>query len=329
MRSISFHFENCYNSNSFESYKAKAMKAWHWLKDYFDLNRNERRGVALLVCLILFLIVFIYLIPYIFPAKQEDFNQIRKLSQSIDRQKDSANDENVNTSSLPDMEKRKSEVKPVLFAFNPNSASKADFVALGLSEKTAGTIIRYREKGGHFYNKEDLMKVYGMNEQTFHRLEPYILTEERKTESKTFAQHPQSTTKEIINIELNSADSEGLVKIRGIGPSFASRILKYRKLLGGFLSKEQLYEVYGLDSAKYIQIESQVNVNPALCTKLHINTLSLDELKHHPYLKYKSATAIIRYREQHGAYHSLEDLKKVRLLDEAIILKIQPYISFE
>jgi competence protein ComEA len=73
-------------------------------------------------------------------------------------------------------------------------------------------------------------------------------------------------------VEVNSADSAGLTKIYGIGPAFASRIIKYRNRLGGFYSKEQLKEVYGLDAEKYAEVREQVRIDPAKVKKVNVNT---------------------------------------------------------
>lgn len=130
-------------------------------------------------------------------------------------------------------------------------------------------------------------------------------------------------------IELNTADSAKLTELPGIGPSFARRIISYRDRLGGFIRKEQLKEVFGLDSEKYAGMQAQVSVDASHLKKIHINTVTFEQLSRFPYLSYKQMNAIIRFREQHGEYESPGDLKNIAIMDDATLEKIKPYITFK
>ena len=131
------------------------------------------------------------------------------------------------------------------------------------------------------------------------------------------------------DIEINSADSATFSRLPRIRPFIAGRIIKFRKLLGGFYTKEQLKEVYGLDEDVYSGFEYCLKVNPALIHKIRINSCSLDELKHHPYIKYKLAKEILKYRDKDAQFASPESFKRFLDLDDETISKISPYISFE
>lgn len=128
-------------------------------------------------------------------------------------------------------------------------------------------------------------------------------------------------------VELNSADSLDLVQLYNIGPAFARRILKYRNLLGGYISKEQLWEVYGMDSVRYNDIAPYVTVNPQVIVQMDLNSATLDQLKHHPYLDYYQAKAIVRLREQAGLFQNVQDLLKVPIIDNETYTKIKPYLT--
>jgi competence ComEA-like helix-hairpin-helix protein len=130
-------------------------------------------------------------------------------------------------------------------------------------------------------------------------------------------------------IELNSADSVKLTGLKGIGPSFARRIVNYRNRLGGFINKEQLKEVFGMDDDRYAEMQAQVSVDPSHIKKIHINKVDLDGLKHFPYLTFKQMNAIVQFREQHGDYESLNDLRNIAILNNEILRKIGPYIDFQ
>lgn len=128
-------------------------------------------------------------------------------------------------------------------------------------------------------------------------------------------------------IELNAADSISLTRVHGIGPSFARRIITYRNKLGGFINKDQLKEIYGLDAEKYAEINNEIRVDATRIKSLNVNTIDFETLRHFPYLSYKQANAVIQYRVQHGNYHSLNDMRDIALLNDEILSKIAPYIN--
>lgn len=130
-------------------------------------------------------------------------------------------------------------------------------------------------------------------------------------------------------IELNTADSARLTELHGIGPSFARRIISYRNRLGGFIKKEQLMEVLGLDPGTYAGLQAQVSVDASHIRKIHINSATFDSLKYFPYLSFKQMNAIVQFHEQHGDYESLADLGNIAIMDAATIQKIKPYITFK
>ena len=98
---------------------------------------------------------------------------------------------------------------------------------------------------------------------------------------------PQGTV-----VELNSADTTALKMVPGIGSVFAKRIIKYRDLLGGFYSVEQLGEVYGIDEDRYEAMKSWFSVDPSVISHLFVNQLSAKKLASHPYVSYKQARII-------------------------------------
>ena len=132
--------------------------------------------------------------------------------------------------------------------------------------------------------------------------------------------------KKSLSFELNTADSLDLVQLYNIGPVIARRILKYRSLLGGYVRKEQLREVYGIDSARYNDIAPHLTVDPSRITPIDINTADIDRLKRHPYLDYYQAKAIIRLREEKGAYAGVRDILNIPIIDSETFTRIEPYL---
>ncbi|MBS1521274.1 MAG: helix-hairpin-helix domain-containing protein [Bacteroidetes bacterium] len=159
-----------------------------------------------------------------------------------------------------------------------------------------------------------------------------VLNQARKSQGdddKTNAVPVYKKAADGVVIELNSADSAKLTELKGIGPSFARRIVNYRNRLGGFISKEQLKELFGMDDDRYAEIQAQVSVDPSHIQKIHINKVDFDGLKYFPYLTFKQMNAIVQFREQHGDYASLSDMRNIVILNDEILRKIEPYIDFK
>lgn len=129
-------------------------------------------------------------------------------------------------------------------------------------------------------------------------------------------------------IEINGADSLILQLLPGIGPAFASRIVRFRDRLGGFFEKEQLMEVYGLDSSRYLKLKDYVRVDTNLVRRIRINEVNAEDLGRHPLIGYKMGNLIVRYRDHHGPFSNEEELRKLGVLDEETIKKLRQYLVF-
>ena len=130
-------------------------------------------------------------------------------------------------------------------------------------------------------------------------------------------------------VELNSADSLMLVRVNGIGPVLSSRIIKYRNMLGGFVNVDQLMEVYGMDSTWFQTMKPSIVADSAQVSKISINSITQPDLERHPYFGKNVARAILNYRQQHGAFTSIDELLKLYLVDDELLQKIKPYIVIE
>ncbi len=293
------------------------------LNNYFGFTKREYNALLALFGLIALVIVTPYIYERFF-AKEElitDFerNAIQELSLITSKEYERNNFYR---------KEKETSTKALLFKFDPNHIGLEEWKMLGLSVKQAQSILNYRNKGGKFYKVDDLKKMYAISSKMFERLQPYVAIENTLQNGKEKAEIKAFPKKELAMIEINSADTIKLDEIKGIGAAFARRIAKYRDRLGGFYKKEQLMEVYGLDSIKFEEIKAQIWIDVSPVKKININTADFETLKNHPYLKYKQINAIIQYRKQHGNYSGIADLKKLLILSSQTIEQLTPYLQF-
>jgi DNA uptake protein ComE-like DNA-binding protein len=214
---------------------------------------------------------------------------------------------------------------------DPNTASMTELTAIGLPERLAGRIISYRNKGGTFNAHSDLLKIYGMDSLLLANIRS-LLTFPPKAGKPRELREPRKVFKaiEVEAFDINAADSVTLKKIRGIGDKLAMRIIKYRDALGGFVSMDQLSEIYRLDSVVVKELKRKSFIRKGFVPKvIELNTVDGKTLSSHPYFNRNEAEAIVTYRFKHGKFQTPADLRKVRSLDSAQINKIIPYLKIE
>lgn len=130
-------------------------------------------------------------------------------------------------------------------------------------------------------------------------------------------------------IEINSADTAAYIALPGIGSKLAARIVAFRDKLGGFYNVGQIGEVYGLQDSVFQKIRPLLRCDPQAVHKIDINAADKDQLKMHPYIRWKIAEALITYRNEHGGIRSRDDLVNIETIDEEDIDRIMPYLSFK
>lgn len=290
-----------------------------WVRAFFGLSRRETQGFLILLPMML-LSVFIMPTYHLWQTRQkQDFSKEQKELDSLlarwiwEEKQDSI----------------KHEAEHALFTFNPNTATKEDFLNLGFSSYLASRIENYRSKQGRFIIKSDLMKIYGMDSGLYKRVFSFIdLPEERIYEKTELHESKETAIISKEKFDVNQADTTQLIRVYGIGSKLSQRIIKYRNQLGGFVSMDQLLEVYGLDTSVVNELNRKAFVaSDFQPKKIDLNAATEKELSTHPYIKYSLAKAIAAYRFQHGNFNSVEDLKKIALVDETFYNRIKSYLT--
>ncbi len=253
-----------------------------------------------------------------------------------------------------------------LFPFDPNTADSTQLLKLGLQSWQVRSIYRFRAKGGIFREKTDFARLYGLTKKQYEVLAPYIIIGEdyrpasdyygnsrggkergyhnspykNGANTSTYSQANNGANSTNANgnniysypqklrpgqhVIVNSADTTELMKIPGIGSYYAKSITRYREQLGGFASINQLKEIDGLPE----EALSFIKITPGEVRKLNINSLSLNQLRRHPYLNFYQAKEICDYRRLRGPFKSLEELKLLKNFPPAEIERLKPYIIF-
>lgn len=239
---------------------------------------------------------------------------------------------------------QESEKTDSLFHFDPNSVSLNNLISLGISEEISLRIIKYRSKGGRFYETDDLLKIYGFEKELYEDLQEFISITERKdlrnrnihhdySDEKPKISYEQKTLildekKTILSFDINTADSTNLMELYGIGPVISSSIITYRNKLGGFVSLNQITEVYNMNMDRFEEIKKYCyiddNYEPQ---KVSINNVSFKTLLRHPYFDYNTVKNLFNYKDQHGEFTSINDLKNLYFMTDSLFSKVEPYLS--
>jgi DNA uptake protein ComE-like DNA-binding protein len=288
-----------------------ADRVMKWLYNLVTFSRQQSNGLVVLITLVLLLIFSEPLYRNLLVSSPPPPNVVVP---------DSTQVKSVQKQQAVEF---KSEM-PRDLRVNPNTARYADWLALQLEPSVAARIVAYRNKGGSFTYREDLLKIYGLDSATYLRIANYIQLPARpKPHAAAAAVAPPLA-------DLNAADSAQLIRVYGIGPVRAQRLLRYRTALGGFISWEQLYEVYGLDSAVVSALQQKFFISPSFVPrKININNADVQQLAAHPYISTDVARAIVTYRMQHGNFNAPADIQKIVRVSEATFNRLKPYLTVE
>ena len=302
------------------------------INDYFTFSKKE--GTAAIILLVL-IAVFIAL-PYVIKPRNKQPVVDTKLQEEITKQQSgqARNDSNryhhetynsrYTTASLQENKL----FQP--FNFDPNTVDEAGWHKLGLRDKTIHTILNYRSKGGQFRQPDDIKKIWGIRPEEAERLLPYIHIVNTQVEykKKDYTPYKPQVNKPTI-VDINTATLEELRIIPGTGNGLVFRILKYRERLGGFASIDQIKETYGMNDSSYALMLPYFKLNNPILTKININTATDYDLGGNPYIERNVAKAIVLYRQQHGNYQTVEGIKKIVFIKEALYQKIAPYLTVQ
>lgn len=310
-----------------------------YTRNFFSFSYAEAKGFLLMAGLLL-IFFLTYLLYRQWPSEgYTSYIEDKALLDSLVRQMEAL--EKMPSSTLKEnyykgsREEEEAAAPPQFFVFDPNRLPVDSLQLLGIPQWLARRIVNFREKGGRFRKKEDLMVIYDMPDSLYQSLRPFIQLPPdpvsppgaRAEKPERREDRPVFKEKTVAAFDINQADSLLLQEVKGIGPVLSSRIVKFREKLGGFVSMDQLYEVWGLDSTVVEKLGLSAFIDGSFRPEqLNINEASQEEIAAHPYFSPMQARLIYAYRQQHGAYQSVNDLLNIHTLDSSFVKKVSPYI---
>ena len=211
-----------------------------------------------------------------------------------------------------------------------DTASAAYLTRWGFSPKQAGVVVRYRDASKGIYSAEHFKRCYVVSDEMVEKIVPYIIfskREEAKTKTQQLQTEGEATTPKSL-VDINTADSAALVAIDGIGPKSASEIIKYRKLLGGYHSVEQLSELKCITESNFEKILHKISCDSFVISKIDINFASPKELERHPYVSAQALRRIIKQRQLKGGWSRIEEMTEQNILSEEEAKRLAPYLRF-
>ena len=286
-------------------------------EDPFVISKRSKRGLLVLILASLGLIFFPRV--YMFFQKEEAF--VINSEQIAEFERTHKKFEKRNYSNYYS---KKKKYKAPDSKFNPNTYKLSDWMNLGLSEKQSVVVLKFTSRG--IYSEEDLKRIFVIPDVLFELIRDSVVYPER-IQNTPNQELFKKQAKQITLINLNTADTTEFMKIYGIGAFYAKQIIRYREKLGGFFKKEQLFEVWKMTPEAYDKIKDHVFISEKDVKRININSVTIEELKVHPYLKWNQANSIIKMRIQRNGFKNIEEIKESVLIDSETYEKLFPYLS--
>ena len=298
------------------------------LRKWFSFSKGERVAIITILALILLLVVACLVRPSRKSLSDESLHDLDSLL-ALRQVAIAAQEQQTKSQEV-------AELHP--FPFNPNTLSEGEWRQMGLTDRQIRNIMNYKAKGGRFYSKNDLGKLYTISEEEFAQLEPFIVLPEvsrsvsnkynPKQQEEKSVDEPKPVKKSIPVVDLNTVDSITLVELPQIGGYMASRILEFRDKLGGFVAQEQLRDVKGMDEARYAAIQPYIRIGEVQLRKVDVNRADFKTLVHHPYLSYEQVKRIFNQREQRGMIKNWAQLEELLQKEGEVNPLLEQYVRF-
>ena len=289
------------------------------ISSYFNFQRNQRTAVFLL-----FGIIVLFQLAYFFV----DLSSVSKVSPEKEKWLSLQ-------SKIDSMKQGKRDYVAKIYPFNPNFITDYKGYRLGMSVPEIDRLLAFRKENKYVNSPKEFQAVTKVSDSLLNAISPYFKFPDwvnKKKEYKEYKNYPNTAfakKEKLVIIDINKASQEDLIKIFGIGEAISLRILKFKESLGGFVSMEQMKDVWGLSPEVIENLNSHFKVLALPnVKKIDINNASIKELSQFPYFNYQLARQIVTFRSMNGDIKNSEDLTKIKGLsiDKASIIVL--YLNF-
>lgn len=302
-----------------------------WDNDWLNFSKKARRGVIVLIGIFILVAISPRIYYHFFqPPIQYDVRYVDLSDKS----------------SMEDSKDTQTRYTAPEDSFDPNLYTVEEWMNVGLSEKQAQSILKYINKGGEIEIKEDLKKMFVVDDELYAVLEdkinlPTTRPKQHKREgikkegfSTNYSDEKEKEEeveefKEIKPLSINTASKKELQRVKGIGPFFANEIIKLRERFGGLISPEQLLDIYNIDDEKLTAIEPFLIFDKNEVRKINVNTASKEQLKQHPWISSDMANSIVYFRENYQNYEALDELLLSPYINAKTLKRLTPYITIK
>jgi DNA uptake protein ComE-like DNA-binding protein len=289
------------------------------IKSFFKFSRAQRSGIFMLLTMIIVLQLVYFFSDYS-PVSKDSLEKEKWLS--LQSQMDS-------------LKQQKLDYVPKIYPFNPNFITDYKGYKLGMSVSEIDRLLAFRKLNKYVNSPQEFQAVTKISDSLLNAISPYfkfpdwVKNKNQFQEYKNYSQSAFAKNEKVIAIDINKATQEDLMKIYGIGEAISLRILKFKESLGGYVSMEQMNEVWGLSPEVIENLNSHFKVMAVPnVKKIDINNASIKELSQFPYFNYQLAKQIVTFRSMNGDFKNSEDLTKIKGLsiDKAKIIAL--YLTF-
>ncbi len=271
------------------------------LKTYFKYSASQRSGIFLLLSLIIVFQLVYFFVDFT-PIKNEDSKEKQEWL-SLQSELDKASEE-------------KETAIPKIYPFNPNFITDFKGYKLGMSVQEIDRLHAFRKTNKYVNSAQEFQVVTKVSDSLLRVIAPYFKFPDWVNNKKEFKIYPNQNfenKQKLVVLDINKATQDDLKKIYGIGDALSERIIKEKEKLGGYMSMEQMSDVWGLSP----EVIAQLNKNFKIKTvpdvkKININNATIKELMQFPYFKYALAKSIVTYRSMNNGIKNKEDLLKIK-----------------
>ena len=289
------------------------------LQTYFKFSKEQRTGI-----LSLFIIIISLQCIYFFTDFSSKTESDPKKQEWLSLQAE-----------VDSMKLNRNNSSPKIYLFNPNFITDYKGYKLGMSVEEIDRLFEFRKTNKYVNSAEEFQQVTKVSDSLLKEIAPLFKFPDwinNRKEFKSYNKFPVEAfakKDKIVVIDINEATKEDLIKVYGVGEAISVRILKQKEIIGGFVSMDQMTDVWGLspEVIEKLNLHFKVLKVPAI-KKVDINNASLKDLSQFHYFRYALAKDILTYRSMNGDFKNIEDLTKVKgfPVDKAKIISL--YLDF-